>query len=290
MALMVAVIAACGSESSEDKSSFRGEDQSPGAGEGIQEPREQNEFTADAAAPTADKFRGSPLCHINAGTCDPDDDGTKTINAGNPTTPCAVPPDPDASVVSDPKGCRLNDTTATPACLDANPENTDGAKCERGADCAAGFDCVVANDVGYCRRYCCSGSCGSYRSQNGAETFCDVQKLQGWAASLTVKAPVCMPIKTCKLFMSDECAENETCSVVTDEGTTGCVANGNATVGQSCDEEHCSTGLTCLGQAGSRKCLQLCKTKNGPTCAANQICKTSPIFPDPTIGFCAPAQ
>jgi hypothetical protein len=290
MAAIVAVIAACGSESSADRSAFKGGDETPGGGDGVQEPREQNELSSDAAAPPVDPFRGSPLCHINAGTCDPDDDGTKTINAGNPTTPCAVAPYPDASIVGDPKGCRLSGTTATPACLDANPENADGAKCETGADCAPGFDCVMATDVGYCRRYCCSGSCGSYRSQNGAETFCDVQKLFGEPAGTTTKAPVCMPIKTCKLFTLDECAENETCSVVTDDGTTGCVANGNATVGQSCDQEHCSVGLTCLGQAGSRKCLQLCKTKNGPTCAANQICKTSPIFPDPTVGFCAPAQ
>lgn len=287
VALMVAVVAACGSESAADKSPFASGEETPGAGEGVQDPREPNELTADAAAPPPDQFRGSPLCHINTGTCDPDDDGTKTITAGNAsTTPCAQPPNPDASIVGDPKGCRLSGMNATPACLDANRENTDGTKCETGADCAPGFDCVMTNDVGYCRRYCCSGSCGTYRSQNGAETFCDVQRLQGG----TTKAPVCMPIKTCKLFTDNECAGNETCSVVTDDGTTGCVANGNANVGQSCDQEHCSTGLTCLGQAGSRKCLQLCKTKNGPTCAPNQVCKTSPIFPDPTIGFCAPAQ
>src|SRR5205085_7207753 len=101
-----------------------------------------------------------------------------------------------------------------------------------------------SNDVGYCRRYCCSGSCGTYRSQNGAETFCDVQKLQ----ASTTKVPVCMPIKTCKLFTPGECAETETCSVVTDDGTTGCVANGNAAVGESCDQDHCGMDLTCLGQ------------------------------------------
>ena len=290
MALTVAVVAACGDDAA-SRSAFNEAGEPSGAGDGLQEPREPSELSTDAAGPTGDQFRGSPLCHISAGTCDPDDDGTKTINAGSLTTPCAVAPDPDAGPASDPQGCRLDETSATPACLDANPENTDGAKCETGADCAPGFDCVVASDVGYCRRYCCSGSCGSYRSQNGFETFCDVQKLKaGTMQTSAAKAPVCMPIKTCKLFIMDECAENETCSVVTDDGTTGCVANGNANVGQSCDQEHCSTGLTCLGQAGSRKCLQLCKTKNGPTCAANQICKTSPIFPDPTIGFCAPAE
>lgn len=282
---VVAVLAACGSDS--DKSAFmdsRGSEDPSSAGQEASEPPLANERIGDASAPSGDQFRGSPLCHLSDTTCDPDDDGTK----GNTTyaATCAVMPSPDAGVTSDPKGCRLSGTSAVPACLDSTPQNTDGAKCESGADCAPGFDCVLSNDVGYCRRYCCSGSCGAYRSQNGAETFCDVQKLQGSGA----KAPVCMPIKTCKLFTAGECAENETCSVVTDDGTTGCVANGNANVNEPCDEEHCSMGLTCLGQAGSRKCLQLCRTKNGPTCAVNQICKTSTIFPDPTLGVCAPAQ
>lgn len=282
---MVAILAACGGDA--DSAAFQDGRESPetaGGDQGAsQEPR-PNELIGDASAPSGDQFRGSPLCHLNDDTCDPDDDGSKGDT--NYAQTCAVTPDPDASVVGVPKGCRLSGTTAVPACLDSTPQNTDGAKCETGADCAAGFDCVPSNDVGYCRRYCCSGSCGSYRSQNGAETFCDVQKLQGSAA----KAPVCMPIKTCKLFTAGECAENETCSVVTDNGTTGCVANGSANVNEPCDEEHCNAGLTCLGQAGSRKCLQLCRTKNGPTCAVNQVCKTSTIFPDPTLGVCAPAQ
>jgi hypothetical protein len=282
-AVLVAVLAACADDSAADRAAFKdGEENAGTGGDSPQEPR-PNELIGDASAPSADQYRGSPLCHVNSDTCDPDDDGTK-LNASY-AKPCAVTADPDSGVLSEPKGCRLSGTGAIPACNDANPVNTDGAKCESGADCAPGFDCVISSDVGYCRRYCCSGSCGAYRSQNGAETFCDVQKLQG----SSTKAPVCMPIKTCKLFTVGECAENETCSVVTDTGTTGCVANGEASVGEPCDQEHCNIGLACLGQAGSRKCLQLCRTKNGPTCATNQICKTSTIFPDPTLGVCAPA-
>lgn len=282
-AALVAALAACGDSSSADRSAFGGDESPTGGGDTQQEPR-PNELIGDASAPSGDQYRGSPLCHVNDGTCDPDDDGTK-LNATY-AKQCALPPAPDAAVMSEPKGCRLSGTGAIPACLEANPQSTDGAKCASGADCAPGFDCVLSADVGYCRRYCCSGSCGSYRSQNGADTFCDLQKLQGGAT----KAPVCMPIKTCELFKLGECAENETCSVVTDRGATGCVANGAANVGEPCDTEHCSAGLACLGQAGSRKCLQLCRTKNGPTCATNQICKTSTIFTDPTIGVCAPEQ
>jgi hypothetical protein len=285
MVALLAVLAACGGDDSADASAFSPSGDSRGSGdENAQEPR-PNELIGDASPPSGDPYRGSPLCHVKDDTCDPDDDGTKVGNTSYAKA-CAVIPDPEAGVTSTPKGCRLSGTGAIPACLDADPQNTDGMKCVSGAECAPGFDCVVSNDVGFCRRYCCSGSCASYRSQAGAETFCDVQKLQG---SLT-KAPVCMPIKTCKLFTLGECADDETCSVVTDKGATGCVANGPANVGEPCDQEHCSAGLTCLGQAGSRKCFQLCRTKNGPTCATNQICKTSTIFTDPTIGVCAPAQ
>jgi len=246
-----------------------------------------NELIGDSAPAPADAYRGSPLCHITPATCDPDDDGTKGAYPAA-LVACAVKPDPEAGTVSDPKGCRLTTASATPTCLEAKAENTDGAKCETGADCAPGFDCIAASGTAaYCRRYCCSGACGAHRSQTGAETFCDVQKIQG----STAKAPVCMPIKSCELFLVGECADSETCSVVTDDGTTGCVANGSAKVGESCDTEHCNAGLTCLGQAGNRKCLQLCRTtKAGPACATNQICKTSTIFTDPTIGVCAPGM
>jgi hypothetical protein len=284
-AALIAVLAACGSDGSADPSGAKNEASSPtsGADEAAQEPR-TNELISDAAAPSA-PYRGSPLCHINAGTCDPDDDdGTKA--SANYAAACALPPAPDSGVATSSKGCRLAGATAAPTCLDADPAGTDGSKCATGADCAAGFDCVTSGDVGYCRRYCCSGSCGTHRSQNGAETFCDVQKLE----NSDVKAPVCMPIKTCKLLTVGDCADNETCSVVTDTGITGCVANGTAKAGEGCDQEHCSAGLTCLGQAGSRKCFQLCRTKTGPACASNEICKPNPIFTDPTIGVCAPAQ
>lgn len=282
-AVLVAVLAACGSESSAEigADGRSTAENAGGTNDTGQEPR-PDELIGDASAPTADKYRGSPLCHVNATTCDPDDDGSKISNTSY-AQKCAVQMAPDAGAITDPKGCRLTGATAAPACLDADARGNDGEKCESGADCAPGFDCVMSNEVGYCRRYCCSGSCGAHRSQAGAETFCDVQKLQGSG----IKAPVCMPIKICALFTPGECADNETCTVVTDDGTTGCVANGTANVGEACDQEHCSAGLTCLGQAGNRSCFQLCRTKNGPGCGSNQICKPTPIFTDPTIGVCA---
>lgn len=287
-ASIVALVAACGESTttSADNPGRTGGSPDEASNDPTVEPR-PNELIGDSAAAPGDAFRGSPLCHITSSTCDPDDDGTKDVYPGA-SVPCAIAPAPDAGTVADQRACRLSAASAAPTCVDANAANADGAKCETGADCAPGFDCIASSGGAFCRRYCCTGSCETNRSQNGAETFCDVQKLQG---STTTKAPVCMPIKTCKLFLEGECAETETCSVVTDDGTTGCVANGSAKVDESCDQEHCSVGLTCLGQAGNRKCFKLCRsTKAGPSCSPNEICKTSTIFTDPTIGVCAPAQ
>ncbi len=238
------------------------------------------DIISDGGATPPTQYRGSPLCRITTQTCNPDDDGTTKTYAGAGLA-CAVAPS-DGGTISDPKGCRLGGTAGEPQCLDADPENGDGAKCTEGSQCAPGFDCVAGLDGGICRRYCCGGTCATNRSMSGGDTFCDVQKL----LAIGNKVPVCMPIKTCKLFLQGECADNETCGIVTEDGTTGCVANGTARAGESCDQEHCNVGLTCLGQPGSRKCYQLCRTKGSPSCGPTQVCQTSTIFGDPTIGVC----
>lgn len=241
-----------------------------------------SELIADAGVPKA-QYQGSPLCRITETTCNPDDDGTRADYGDDVNVTCAIAPS-DAGPASEPKGCRVSSSSSgRPQCAEATPENGDGAKCAAGSDCAPGFDCVAGDGAsGVCRRYCCAGSCASNRSQNGGDTFCDVQKLHKDGD----KVPVCMPLKTCELLAPGECAETETCGIVTEDGATGCVANGSAGVDRSCDEEHCNVGLTCLGQPGSRKCYQLCRTAGSPSCGSTKICKTSTIFKDPSVGVC----
>lgn len=227
---------------------------------------------------TGFSYRGSPLCRIVAnamdGTspCNPDDLGTREDSA------CAQ------AVDSPTKACRLTQTPngVAPTCTDAST-GEEGAACTNGADCAAGYDCVDGPDGATCRRYCCSGRCEDHLSQNGSRTFCDIQKLFELTPQ---KAPVCMPIKACKLMTAGECAATETCAIVTETGDTGCVANGVAKAGESCDEEHCNVGLTCIGQPGSRRCYQLCRMSQSSGCGATQVCKTSAIFKDMSYGIC----
>lgn len=234
----------------------------------------------DGAVPKS-PLKGNPVCRATSGTCMPDDDGT--VATKDPDACDRVSEDAGAS--ADLKACRVK-AGGEPSCQAIHALGTDGAKCNSAAECAPGFDCVESDQSGLCRRYCCLGSCANAPSHNGSPTFCDVQKLVGGGR----KGPVCMPLKSCKLLASGECADDETCGVVNEKGDTGCVANGTANAGKNCDEEHCAVGLTCLGAPGSRKCYQLCKLDNSVPCGPTQKCVTSVIFQDSGFGVCKDAD
>lgn len=288
------VLGACASDESDALA-----EQAPRDEGGFSQGEPPTTATSDAAAgPNAKPTRGSPLCGVTADTCVPDDDGT----ASTPFASCATAPDASAPALdaSDPSApeevkanaCRLRDVGGSyaPVCLRADdgqgssPRGLDGARCEQGTDCAPGFDCVDGEMGAVCRRYCCMGTCEGHSARSGGPTFCDVQKLVDPAPHL---APVCMPIKPCKLLGEGECGPTETCAIVTDKGVTACVARGTAKVGESCDEEHCVADLNCLGNAGSRRCYKLCKmTRSGSDCPSSQTCTTGSLFQDNTFGVC----
>lgn len=272
------VLAACSSSSSPPTAAEEKRDQ----GAGTQEPTSDGSNIADASAPPAKLYQGSPLCKVSDGKCMPDDDGTKTPRA--PEHAC--PLDADAGIVL---ACRITVAGGTPAptCQAAQLDKVDGASCTVGTDCAPGFDCIHrGGNSGVCRRYCCAGTCKGQPAANGGATFCDVQRLND---ANVVKVPVCMPLKACKLLTPGECSDAETCGVVTEQGDTGCVANGEAKVGESCEEDHCGVGLTCLGTAGTRSCYRLCKMDGSVPCDAMQECTTSTLFQDGNVGVCKDA-
>jgi hypothetical protein len=240
---------------------------------------------ADAAAGTKlPPYRGNPLCHADPRTCMPDDDGEQRSHTN---LECATAT-PDASQGGTPsKGCRIardaESQSIAPRCFpNAEPSGRDGTSCEIGEDCAPGFDCVAeGKGVKTCRHYCCGGTCKGNPS-NGSPTFCDVQSL----VDVPQKAPVCMPLKRCsKLLATGECGANESCTVVTEEGDTGCVVVGDKQVGESCDESHCAAKLACLGQPGARNCFKLCKV-TASDCPGSQSCVTSAAFQDTDFGIC----
>lgn len=242
--------------------------------------------TDEDATVKAAPYVGNPLCYVDvdpaAKTCDPDED-TYRFSAGTCQPPAVD--GGDAAGTGTPTGaCRVTSEDGgfgAKCSAGVTPSGGDGASCAHGNDCAAGFDCVGGGGTKSCRRYCCAGTCAAQTSQNGGSTFCDVQSL----VDVTQQAPVCMPLKRCKLLGTGECTVTETCAVVTESGDTGCVAIGEGQVGASCDKEHCAAKLTCLGQPGSRKCYKLCKVSSND-CGPSLVCETSTVFRDPTFGTC----
>lgn len=159
----------------------------------------------------------------------------------------------------------------------------DGDTCGRDRDCAAGFACTRAAGMGakegQCRRYCCAGSCTA--DATGKKFFCDVQaKTEG-----VLPAPVCMPVRPCRLLQQGACETGETCSPVI-QGSSSCVAVGGATEGMSCDEDHCADGFVCLGAPGARKCKRLCHDSLRPCPTGAQCVGGYPYFDEDGFGVC----
>jgi hypothetical protein len=164
-----------------------------------------------------------------------------------------------------------------PACIPAGL-GIDGTLCDTPSDCAPGYECV-GTDHKACRHYCCAGSAQACLLNQ----FCDIQQT---VQTPSLNVPVCMPlIQPCGL-VPNTCLGQYTCAVVRDDGTKSCVAVGMATVGESCDTQHCASGLVCLGTAGARTCFALCTMRPGQ-CPPPQTCKGGPpLFVDPGVGIC----
>jgi hypothetical protein len=274
--------------------------------------------TSDAAA-TAPALTGSPLCNYGfadttSHTCLPDSDdagaqqcllsvadaatadlqeyGTDAAapTSGGVTTDAGTLPGSaqdsgvaltDAGPILTP-ACHVVETTAdgglwrTQTCTVAGT-GAEGAQCQVSTDCAATYECVET--PGQCRHYCCDGNSacdGTY-----TPSFCDVQPV----VSGKFNVPVCVPISHCSLFGT--CPTGETCAVVKDDGTTSCVDVGDAQAGDPCDETHCASGLTCLGNSGSRTCFKLCHVDTPSDCPSGTTCSGSAqLFTDPAYGIC----
>jgi hypothetical protein len=132
--------------------------------------------------------------------------------------------------------------------------------------------------AGTCRHYCCSGNQSCRLDQ-----FCDIQRT---SSGSTLNVPVCVPTRQCDLLQPGTCPSGDTCAVVREDGSLSCVEVGSATVGQSCQAEHCASGLVCLG-AATRTCYALCEVGKQNQCPTSQTCKGGlPLFVDPSVGVC----
>lgn len=300
-----AALAACGGSKAASGFSAQGGDTSSGGGALFTpDAGDAGELALDDAAEGAPAvvatFQGSPLCNASTATscCYPD-----SLSLCAPTA-CEAPS--DAGLLDGPGGyaqvvfgCHLAPAPSAstdaamastppvplvaPACLPAGL-GLSGAPCHAPADCAPGYECVGTD--GTCRHYCCTGNSACKPDVQ----FCDIQQAVqvgqvGQASPMSV--PVCMPIEPCALLQPGACPPGETCAVVREDGSKSCVAVGNASVGDSCETDHCKADLVCLGAPGKHHCYALCKMTQPGQCPPTQTCKGGlPLFLDPGFGVC----
>jgi hypothetical protein len=98
--------------------------------------------------------------------------------------------------------------------------------------------------------------------------------------------PVCVAARACRLLVGKDCADGETCAVVRNDGTTGCVATGPRGVGDSCESGNCASGSICLGEFGRRTCLLLCSEETLPCPDGRRCVWGEPLLPDRNAGVC----
>jgi hypothetical protein len=260
------------------------------AGAGESAPAAEDDAGSGVDAMLAQTQQNNVLCLVTTSGCDPD--------APDTASNCHESPDggsydPSAGYGAAVLACRVepsavatNDSLGMATWCSVAGAGMTGNTCSTSTDCGAGFDCVGATSP-TCRHYCCAGN-----SQCASSDFCDIQPL---AAASTTKVPVCMPIEHdgCSLLTSlpnaaspSMCGPDQTCAIVREDGTTGCVEVGGKTADQSCDTDHCAAGYVCLGALNERLCYALCDTTKSE-CSAPQTCQGGlPLFQDPTVGVC----
>jgi len=174
---------------------------------------------------------------------------------------------------------------------------TANAPCVSAADCAPGWACVGDAKAALCRRYCCSGSEGSDGSNReaGASScdegnYCAARPLRDDADSADpLEVPVCVPAEKCLLSEPYPCPPNSmctcpagtACTVVRNDGTTGCLEPGDGVQGAPCSPAApCAAGYFC--SRGTDRCVKLCLTTAAPSaspCGAGK-CQSSPGLPE----------
>jgi hypothetical protein len=168
------------------------------------------------------------------------------------------------------------------------------APCVSSADCAPGHACVGDAKAALCRPYCCNGSEGgdgsdrdSGASSCGQGDYCAVRPLRDDSDSAEpLSVPVCVPAEKCLLSEPYPCPpsgvctcpEGTACTVVRNDGTTGCLEPGVGVQGEPCSSSgRCAAGHLC--SRGIDRCLKLCVTTASKPCGSG-ACQSGGGLPE----------
>ena len=183
--------------------------------------------------------------------------------------------------------CRIvkKDNRSIASCAPAG-KTLESQFCASDDDCSPGLTCTGEPGLGRCFRFCCHAYAMPTKAPDagGGTHYCTPQPL---AARPTEKVPVWVKLDNCTLLDDKlQCAENTTCTVVTNDGRTSCVPAGSGRDYASCATEACDRGYVCLGTA-DRRCRKLCKEADGSAaCPSSSYCQRVPTIPM-GFGICA---
>jgi hypothetical protein len=158
--------------------------------------------------------------------------------------------------------------------------------CTEVSDCGPGLACVgpelaeatdgSLKDTGQCLHYCCAGAgaCGS-------GTYCADRRLLDGTTRKPLIVPACAPGEACGLLepypcdgAGCSCPPSTSCTVVSGDGTKGCVKPGKGKVGESCP---CAAGYYC--SLAASVCVKMCKTDGIDDRCAPGRCQAAAGFP-----------
>jgi hypothetical protein len=177
--------------------------------------------------------------------------------------------------VREPVGSCSGDCARVTACVSAGGGG-ELDPCFSSSDCGAGLACITEGGAGLCRRYCCtSGACGE-----GA--FCEL----GEEIDSELVVPVCAPLTACSILdvfpcpkgRVCSCGSARACSVVKNDGRTGCVVPGTAEAGEACSgfvQGECGAGFICSQSLG---CLKFCQLDDPTSCENGSKCQAPADF------------
>jgi hypothetical protein len=249
----------------------------------------------DAHGIHPDRGRGTRDAGLDGGDADAD------THLESPPIP-ALPPLPDGG----PRfSCQVStDSLGNPVhkCLAAGM-GKEKVPCHFQNDCAPGFACVGASPtnagepaptMGLCLPYCCR--LGPIRLMDGGVRevcnpgkYCTNRPLldPDPATKSPLIVPVCADGVSCDVLepfpceaQFCSCPRDMACTIVRNDGTTGCLTPGKGTVGQACP---CAPGYYC--SLATETCVKVCKTDGIDMRCKPGKCQATAGFP-PGLGIC----
>jgi hypothetical protein len=202
----------------------------------------------------------------------------------------ALPPLPDAG----PRfSCQVSTDSLGKPVHECLPAGMGGEKepCSAPKDCAPGFACVGASPtnagdplpkMGLCLRYCCrvGPMCDPGK-------YCTERPLLEATTKSPLIVPVCADGISCDVLEPFPCTaqvcacpHDMACTIVRNDGTTGCLTPGKGTVGQACP---CAPGYYC--SLATETCVKVCKTDGIDKRCNPGKCQLTAGFP-PGLGIC----